>query len=214
MMSNDFDFPRPGADQIQAAASLSTATLHEAAGKIGALPSEIKPTAPGFKVSGPAFTVKNTPGDNLWLHRAIAAAQPGDVLLVDVFGHYEAGYWGDIMTTAATARGLGGLVINGCVRDGAEIAAGNFPVFARGLCIRGTGKDPAGQGFLAEPLAMGDCLIEPGDLVRGDMDGGVVIPRGELAEAIKNGQARDAKEADVMEKLRSGETTMGLYGWK
>ncbi|MDP6175353.1 MAG: 4-hydroxy-4-methyl-2-oxoglutarate aldolase, partial [Rhodospirillales bacterium] len=141
-------------------------------------------------------------------------AQPADVLLVDVFGHYEAGYWGDIMTTASVARGLGGLVINGCVRDGAEIAAGDFPVFSRGLCIRGTGKDPAGQGFLCEPLAMGDCLIQPGDLVRADMDGVVVIPLGQLDEAIEKGKARDAKEADVMAKLRAGETTMGLYGWK
>ena len=184
-MSNDSDFPRPNADQIQAAGALSTATLHEAAGKIGALPSEIKPVAAGFTISGPAFTVKNTPGDNLWLHRAIAAAQPADVLLV-----------------------------NGCVRDGAEIAAGDFPVFSRGLCIRGTGKDPAGQGFLCEPLAMGDCLIQPGDLVRADMDGVVVIPLGQLDEAIEKGKARDAKEADVMAKLRAGETTMGLYGWK
>lgn len=213
-MGNAFDFPRPAEELIQAAAALGTATLHEAAGKIGALPSAIKPIAPGGAICGPAFTVKSAPGDNLWLHRAIAAAQPGDVLLVDVFGHYEAGYWGDIMTTASLARGLGGLVIDGCVRDGAEIAASGFPVFARGLCIRGTGKDPAGQGFLAEPLALGDCLIEPGDLLRGDMDGVVVIPRGALAEAVEKGKARDVKEATVMEKLRAGETTMDLYGWK
>jgi 4-hydroxy-4-methyl-2-oxoglutarate aldolase len=207
-------FERTPADQVAKAAEISTATLHEAAGKIGALPSAIKPVAPGHSVSGPVFTVKSAPGDNLWLHRAIAAAQAGDVLVVDVFGHHEAGYWGDIMTTAAQAKGLGGLVIDGCVRDGAGIAAGNFPVFSRGLCIRGTGKDEAGQGFLAEPLPMGDVVVEPGDLVRGDTDGVVVIPRAQVAEAIEKGLARDAKEAEIMEKLRSGEGTMGLYGWR
>lgn len=101
------------AELAASARQFGTASLHEAAGKIGALPRAIKPMAPGFRVCGPAFTVHGPGNDNLWLHRAIVAAHPGDVLVAFVSGAYDAGYWGEIMSTAATAVDLGGLVIDG-----------------------------------------------------------------------------------------------------
>ena len=115
------DFDRVSAAVVAAARALPTATLHEAGGKIGALPSIIKPVAAAFRCCGPATTVHSPGGDNLWLHRALDIAQPGDVLVVHVSGAYEHGYWGEIMTTMAKARGLAGLVIEGCVRDEAAI---------------------------------------------------------------------------------------------
>ena len=122
--------------------------MHEAGGKIGALPSIIKPVAPAFRCCGPALTVHSPGGDNLWLHRALDVAQPGDVLVVHVSGAHEHGYWGEIMTTMAKVRGLAGLVIDGCVRDGVLLEQIGFPVFARGLCIRGTGKDYGAIGWI------------------------------------------------------------------
>jgi 4-hydroxy-4-methyl-2-oxoglutarate aldolase len=135
------DIERPAAELVKRAKTFGTATLHEAGGKIGALPSAIKPMDPSFVISGPAFTVHSPPGDNLWLHRAIAIAKPGDILVVYTEGVYEHGYWGEIMSTAGNAAKLGGLVIDACVRDGALLGKVGFAVFARGLCIRGTGKD-------------------------------------------------------------------------
>jgi 4-hydroxy-4-methyl-2-oxoglutarate aldolase len=134
-----------------AAAAFPTATLHEAAGKIGALPHAIKPVSNSFRLSGPALTVHSPGGDNLWLHRALYVAQPGDVLVVNVSGAYDHGYWGEIMSTAAKHRGLAGLVIDGCVRDGVLLETIGFPVFARGLCIRGTGKDFDARGWINAP---------------------------------------------------------------
>ena len=135
------DFERPAAALLRSASELPTSTIHEAAGRIGALP-----------VHSPA-------GDNLWLHRAIYLAQPGDVLVVDVEGGYEFGYWGEIMSCAARQRGLAGLVINGCVRDGATLASSDFPVFARGLCMRGTGKDYGARGWINYPTLIEDVVV-------------------------------------------------------
>ena len=208
------DFARPTADELAAAASISASTIHEAAGKIGALPAAIKPLDPTMRVCGPAFTVKGAPGDNLWLHYALAEARPGDVLVADVGGHYEAGYWGEVMTVSAQARGLGGLVINGCVRDGNEMIGLGFQVFARGTCMRGTEKDPKFKGALAQPLAMGDVIVQPGDLVIGDGDGVVVIPRQQVTAAIAASNAREAREAEMMDVLRTGKTSVEIYGWE
>ncbi|NKB50248.1 MAG: 4-hydroxy-4-methyl-2-oxoglutarate aldolase [Alphaproteobacteria bacterium] len=208
------DFARPSAAELAAAASISASTIHEAAGKIGALPAPIKPLDPKITVCGPAFTVRGAPGDNLWLHHALDQARPGDVLVVNVGGHYEAGYWGEVMTVSAQARGLAGLVINGCVRDGQAMVDLGFPVFARGTCMRGTEKDHNFKGDLAQPLPMGDVLVNPGDLVIGDGDGVVVIPREQVGDAIAASNARDAREVEMMEVLRTGKTTVEIYGWE
>ena len=77
---------------------------------------------------------------NINLHEAIYLAEPGDVLVASVEDYPQAGYWGDILTCAAQQRGLNGLVTDGCVRDADDIDLLDFPVFARGLNILGTGK--------------------------------------------------------------------------
>lgn len=207
------DFERVAPELVAKAAKFGTATLHEAAGKIGALPSAIKPMGAGFRLCGPAFTVHGPGTDNLWLHRAIAAAKPGDVLVAYVSGVYEAGYWGEIMSTGALSAKLGGLVIDGCVRDGDLLPGLGFPVFARGLCIRGTGKDFGATGWLNAPVMMGDIVVKPGDLVAGDIDGVVAIPRAQVAQVIDASRAREEKEADIMKQLRHGANTLDLYGW-
>lgn len=195
------------------ARKLPSASLHEAFAKRGNLPSAIKPVAPGFRICGPAVTVHGPGGDNLWLHRAIYAASPGDVLVICTNGVFEHGYWGEIMSAAAIARGLGGLVIDGCVRDGELLREFGFPVFARGLCIRGTGKDFGAIGWLNQPVLIGEVCIAPGDLIVGDADGVVAIPRAQAARVIEGAERREAEEARIVERLRAGETTLGIYGW-
>jgi 4-hydroxy-4-methyl-2-oxoglutarate aldolase len=151
------------------------------------------------------------PRDNMMLHRAIAAAGEGDVIVVYTSDFWEAGYWGEIMAVASRARGIAGLVIDGCVRDAEPITALGFPVFSRGLCIHGTTK--FGKGTLNEPITIGQVTIQPGDIVVGDRDGVVIVPKGKTAEAIEKARAREEKEARVMERLRNGETTLEIYGW-
>ncbi|OVZ56666.1 4-hydroxy-4-methyl-2-oxoglutarate aldolase [Pigmentiphaga sp. NML080357] len=207
------DIDRPTPEQLRQAAQLPSSTLHEAAGKIGALPSAIKPVHPSFRICGPAVTVQSPPADNLWLHRAIVAAQPGDVLVVHVGGHYEAGYWGEVMSQAARARGLAGLVIDGCVRDGAILERFGFPVYARGLCIRGTGKDFEARGWINAPTLFNDVVVHPGDLIVGDTDGVVAIPRTRIDEVLAKARQREEDEARIIERLAAGENSLDIYGW-
>ncbi len=190
---------------------LDAATVHEAYGRRGALPSEIKPIDPSFCVCGPAFTVDCPPGDNLWIHRALYAAQPGDVLVVQTRGEREAGYWGEILSEAAVAQRLAGLVIDGGVRDVERLAEIGFPVFASNVCLRGTGKDPTSDGRLDEPILVGATLVRPGDAVVADRDG-VVVVAAEAVEAVAAGaRERLRKEEDVIARLRGGETTLAIY---
>lgn len=197
-------------ETVERAVRLGTATLHEAAGKIGALPSAIKPVwdAPAF--GGPALTVRGPAADNLWLHRGLLEAEPGQVMVVTVDGHHEAGYWGEVMAVAAQARGLAGLVIDGCVRDVSALRELGFPVCARGLCIRGTDKDPNGDGAVHGSLRIGDVDIHAGDLVVADGDGVVVLPNELVEHTVTAGQEREAEEARILTALRGGENTVEL----
>ncbi len=200
-------------DQLELARKLGAATLHEAAGRIGALPSAIKPVNPAMRVAGPAFTVHVPAGDNLWIHRALYAAQPGDVLLVHVSGGTEWGYWGDILNTAAIARGLAGLVIDGGVRDSSNLAEMELPVFSNGICIRGTIKDYGGTAWMQKPVQIGNVIVRNGDLVVGDADGVVVIPRDAVPGALTKGVEREADEAAKIARIKAGERTIDIYGF-
>ncbi|MDE2453553.1 MAG: 4-carboxy-4-hydroxy-2-oxoadipate aldolase/oxaloacetate decarboxylase [Burkholderiales bacterium] len=208
------DPPRVEEAVVDAARALPTSTLHEAGAKVGALPSGLRPLAPTMRLCGPALTVHSPPGDNLWLHRALDIARPGEVLVVHVGGAWEHGYWGEIMATMAQARGLAGLVIDGCVRDGARLVEMGFPVFARGLCMRGTGKDFGAIGWINHPIRVGEITVEAGDLVAGDGDGVVVLPRERAAAIVEKARQREVDEAGLLQSLRAGESTLDLYGWR
>lgn len=190
----------------------SAATICEALGNINYLPSGIKPIAANMKVCGPAYTVQTMPRDNVLLHRAYAYAQAGDVLIANCSGFYEAGYWGDLMSIGAKTKGINGLVIDACVRDADDIEAMGFPVFSRGLCIRGTSNH--GDGTLNEPIIIGEVLINPGDIIVGDRDGVVVVPQDRIEETIEKAMAREAKEERTRAELRKGRVSIDIYGWR
>jgi 4-hydroxy-4-methyl-2-oxoglutarate aldolase len=196
---------------IKEISQFSAATLHEALGRYGNLPSGIKPISSKMKICGPAFTVKTMPRDNVLLHRAYAYAQAGDVIVANCSGFYEAGYWGDLMSLGAKTKGINGLVIDGCVRDADDIEAMDFSVFSRGLCILGTSNH--GDGTLNEPIIMGDWVVNPNDIIVGDRDGVVVIPQNRVEEAIEKAYARELKEENVRIELRKGLNSLQIYGW-
>jgi 4-hydroxy-4-methyl-2-oxoglutarate aldolase len=152
------------------------------------------------------------PNDNLWLHRAVYAARPGDVLVVDVAGHFEAGYWGEILSWAARSRGLAGVVIDGGVRDVARLAEIGVPVFSRCLSIRGTTKHADGRGRLNQPTVVGGLIVQPGDLVVGDDDGVVLLPRADVPGILEKALARQGRETEIIAQIRDGRTTLELFG--
>jgi 4-hydroxy-4-methyl-2-oxoglutarate aldolase len=189
---------------------LSAATVWEASGGKGALPPALKPISGDMVLCGTAVTVKAKPGDNLILHKAIYVAQAGDVLVADADSYTEAGAWGEIMAVAAQERGLAGLVLNGAARDAQAISEMGFPVFSRGLCIRGTQK--ISPGWINHPLTMEGVTIHPGDLVLGDRDGLVVVPHQEAAEILQKAKLREENEQSVIIRLRQGESTLDIFG--
>jgi 4-hydroxy-4-methyl-2-oxoglutarate aldolase len=189
----------------------SSASLHEAAGRLGALPGVIKPLAPGMRLCGQALPVRCPPGDNLWIHNALAAAGPGDVLVVETGRGLDFGYWGEIMATAALARGIAGLVITGGVRDSLALIALGLPTFSAIVSIRGTVKDRTGDGAVGEPVRIGDVVIRRGDLVFGDADGVVVLGPEIAAQAVERAAQRDRDEIQILEKVRAGALTLDVY---
>jgi 4-hydroxy-4-methyl-2-oxoglutarate aldolase len=192
---------------------VGSATIHEAMGKRGVVPTHIKPVHPEFRISGPAFPVRCRDGSNLAIHQALYAAAPGDVLVVQVeaAGSEQFGYFGEVMAEAAKSRGLGGLVLDGSVRDSEALAVVGFPVFAAGLSIRGTSKDPHPAPF-ADEIDFGSTVVRPGDLIVGDADGVVRVPAAEVESVLAAGRERDHAEVEVIRRLRAGERTLDLMG--
>jgi 4-hydroxy-4-methyl-2-oxoglutarate aldolase len=189
-------------DQLTQLRDLGTATVYEAQGAKGALDSGMKPIDPKVRLAGPALTVDARPADNLILHHAVLQAKPGDVLVVDAKGFMEAGPWGDVLTLQAMKLGIAGLVINGCVRDANLIIDLGFPVFCRGLSIKGTGKNQPGK--VNVPICIGDAVIRPGDIIVGDRDGLVVVAQDEVDMAIANSIAREEKEVQQRKAIEAG----------
>ncbi|CAG9225555.1 Dimethylmenaquinone methyltransferase [Paraburkholderia tropica] len=195
---------------LEQARRLGTSTLYEASGiATASVDPAIRTVWTGAAVAGAAYPLECAPGDNLAIHIAMERAPRGCVLVVSAAG-FVAGYWGEVLTVAAQAAGVAGLVIDGGVRDIAALAARRFPVFARGISVRGTRKDSAPSVGL--PMHLAGTPVAPGDLVVADDDGVIVIPAAHAAATLANGQARADKEAHMMAALAQGATTLDLLG--
>jgi len=193
---------RPARELIDPFRGIGTATVHEASGKKGYVDCAIKPITKGGRICGPAFTVQCHPRDNLMLHKALERAQPGDILVASVGGYHEAGYWGGLMATSAVARKLGGLAIDGCIRDSEEMIKMGFPIFCRGTCILGTTK--SALGLVNHPTLFGGVMVKPGDLILGDDDGMVIVSREECKSVLENSLQRIENEKKKTIQLAAG----------
>lgn len=187
----------------------STATLSEAAGLAVALSPELRPLWTGARLCGPAFTIQGAGGDNLALHHAVLQAPAGAILVADL-GGAPFGHWGEVLTVAAQHRGVTGLLIDGGVRDAAELEELGFPVFSRNNSIIGTRKDF--QGVFGGPVTVGGVTVHSGDLVVGDVDGVVALPLSGVDAVLDRADARVAKEKELMALIRQGHNTLDLYG--
>jgi 4-hydroxy-4-methyl-2-oxoglutarate aldolase len=201
-------FDRPDPALISQLAAHSSATIHEAQGRLGALSSSIKPVDVSMSLCGPAFTVRCAPRDNLMLQVAIAYAQPGDVIVVSAGEYAEAGSFGDVLANACQAKGIAGLVTDTGVRDTAELRELGFPVFSYSVSIKGTVKETIGP--LAEPILIGGELVRPGDVIRGDADGLVVVRREDLDDAIRLSREREEAEAAYIAAYRAGRNVIDV----
>ncbi|PAZ14521.1 S-adenosylmethionine--2-demethylmenaquinone methyltransferase [Streptomyces sp. SA15] len=203
-------FERPDAALVKQLGAFSSATIHEAQGRLGALDSAIKPVDHRMSLCGPAFTVQCAPRDNLMLQTAIAYARPGDVVVVSAGAYEEAGSFGDVLANACQAKGLGGLITDTGVRDTEDLRALGFPVFSRSVSIKGTVKETVGP--MCEPVTIGGVLVRPGDVMRADADGAVVVRREDAAAVTTASQERVDAEAGYISAYRAGRTVIEMCG--
>jgi RraA family protein len=194
------DFIRVPADVVAQAAKYQAAILADVAGRRGTL-DRLAPVAPGMKLAGPAFTVEVRAGDNLMIHAAMAMAKPGDVLVIDGKGDTSCALMGALMINACKVLQLGGIVIDGAVRDTEELRELGFPVFAVGANPNGPTKFIPGR--INWPISAGGVAVSPGDLVVGDADGVVVVEREKAASLLPLAAKKVADEAKRMDDIRA-----------
>lgn len=204
--------PASNMELVRQLASCSVATVHEALGKIGALDGAIRPLDRHMKLCGRALTVACHPSDNLMLIKAVSMASPGDVIVMDAGDCLNAGPFGEVMAVDCLAHSVAGFVTSGSVRDTEAIVERGFPVFCRGVSVRGTAKESLGK--INHPVSVGGVIVYPGDYVLGDADGVVVVPHDRIAEAIEVSVKREEKEKKVMERLMHGEHLFDIYGYQ
>jgi regulator of RNase E activity RraA len=155
-----------------------------------------------IRLAGPALTVRTGPADNLFVHKAIDVAQPGDVIVVDCCGGRSHAFVGEMMARHAQSRGVAGIVVDGPVRDSAELGDLRIPVYAAGVSTAGPWKN--GPGELAYPVCCGGVPVMPGDLVVGDGDGVVIVPRADAAAVIAAAEAVRVQEATAFGEIEAG----------
>jgi 4-hydroxy-4-methyl-2-oxoglutarate aldolase len=199
---------RHEADAVSRLAKFSSATIHEAQGRKGALSSRIKPIDRAMSFCGPAVTVRCAPRDNLMLQVAIHYAEAGDVILAAAGEYEEAGTFGDVLGNAMKSKGLAGLVTDSGVRDTQDLIELGLPVFSGRIAIKGTVKETIGP--INHPVVFGDEIIYPGDVLRGDADGVVVVRKDEIEEVIRLSQERDDAERELISLYQAGGTTIEL----
>ncbi|WP_411108961.1 4-carboxy-4-hydroxy-2-oxoadipate aldolase/oxaloacetate decarboxylase [Streptomyces sp. c-19] len=203
---------RADPEEVAALSAYGVATIHEAMGRVGLMRPYLRPVYPRARLCGTAVTVLLQPGDNWMLHVAAEQIREGDVVVAACTTESEDGFFGELLATSFRARGGQGLVIDGGVRDVADLERMDFPVFARAVNAKGTVK--ATLGSVNVPVVCANALVRPGDVVVGDGDGVVVVPRERVAEVAAAAARREAAEEGKRARFRAGELGLDMYGMR
>ena len=195
---------RVGPDMIEKWRTIPVANASDCMSRLTAGGPRLRPYHAETILCGPAFTVKTRPGDNLMVHKALDIALPGDVVVVDAGSDLTNSIVGEIMVSYARERGLGGIVINGSIRDSAAISRQKFPVYAAGVTHRGPMR--SGPGEIGRSIAIDGMVIEPGDLIIGDADGLLSIPFDQVAEVYSAAVAKRDAEGKILSDVLAGKS--------
>jgi regulator of RNase E activity RraA len=193
--------PRPDPDLVRGFRGMASSNLSDAMGRFHFMdPGIVSRT--GFPLCGPAVTVNARPGDNLMVHKALEVAEKGDVIVVSTNGGTTSAIFGELMCHSALAAGLGGLVVDGAVRDVEGITALGLPVFSRSVCPGACDKD--GPGEVNVPISCGNTVVMPGDIIVGDADGVAVVPQADAAQVLERVASLVESEAKRIEAIQGG----------
>jgi RraA family protein len=199
------EIERPDPDVVAGFGDFETPAISDLMNRLYTMVQAIRPlTDPSLRILGPACTVKVYPGDNLMVHKSLDIAKPGDILVVDAGGSPMTAVLGDLVSTKARHRGIGGVIVDGLIRDlPAILALGDFPVYARG--VTPIGPLHRGPGEVNMPISAGGIVVHPGDVIVGDLNGVVVVPREIAPDLLSRLRARAATEAAYVEAVARGE---------
>ena len=191
-------------------ARLGSATVYEAAGREGLVDVEFKQFPPGARACGPARIARCGQGDNLMVHAAMEALQPGEVLVITMPEPAPFALFGGLLATQARVRGAAAVLVDAAVRDVDELVADGPPTWTRWVRIQGAVK--ATPGELDVPVTVGGAVIRPGDAVVLDADGVAVVSAEQVDEVLAGALEREAKEQAKGEKLAGGALSYDLDG--
>ena len=202
------DIPkRPDPKLIAEFRKMVTPHLSDSLERLYAGGPRLRPMHKAGTLAGPAYTVKTAAGDNLLVHKALDTARPGDVIVVDAGGLCDNAIIGELMSARAKQRGIAGMVIWGAIRDSAEIAGSEYPIFAAGVTHRGPYKN--GPGEINVPIMMGGMPVAPGDIIVGDADGLVAIPQESAERVLASARSILEKETQSMKEIVAGTVDRG-----
>ncbi|GER23898.1 methyltransferase [Zafaria cholistanensis] len=197
-------FERPAPELVARLAALPAANIGDAMDRLGVADSAIQAIWPGAKLAGPAFTVWVAAGDNRGIHESLAVAQPGDVVVVAGGGDTSRALLGELIGERAISAGLAGFALDGAARDAEVLGEIGLPVFARATTPAGPYKN--GPSRIAVPIAFGGVPVLPGDIIIGDSDGVVVVPRDQAERIAEAAEAVFADEADRRARIVAART--------
>ena len=197
------EIPRPPQELVEALGKLETTYLSDAMNRFGGMDANIRPAGPGMRIAGPAITVRVPPGDNLMVYKAFEIAQPGNIIAIEAHGFTSVAQWGDLTSMIAKGLNLGGAVTDGALRDVAGIREVGLPVFSKPWVVPNGGfKD--GPGEVNVPVAVGGVPILPGDILVGDENGVMVVPRLDAEVVLRKAQAVAEYEVHTIQRFAEG----------
>jgi 4-hydroxy-4-methyl-2-oxoglutarate aldolase len=201
---------------IARAAQFGVADLHEAlgtvAGRMCLMSPAMRPIATGQRMCGPAVTAWNYPGDNLMIHGVLDLAQAGQVLVLTNGGSAQGALWGDVACNFAVKKGVAGTVVHGATRDTDAIAALGYPVWSTAISVEHPEK--RGPGAINVPIVVDGVYVEPGDIMVGDGDGVLVIPRALLMATVEGAETRAAAEIVFRQRIAAGEKLLDILNMR
>jgi 4-hydroxy-4-methyl-2-oxoglutarate aldolase len=197
-------------DHMAELARLGSATVYEGGGRIGYVDADLVQVIPGSRVAGPARTVTCAQGDNHMVHAAMAALQPGEVLVLTMPEPAPVALVGDLLATQAKVHGAAALLIDAAIRDREELVELGLPIWARWVRVKGADKDT--PGTIGDPVSVGGATINTGDVLVLDADGVAVVEAGDVQRVLEGAQARERKEAIKRERLQAGELSYEMDG--
>lgn len=195
---------------IDGLAECGVATVHEAQGRIGLMGANMRPVFRGSRIAGRAVTVSVPPCDNWNIHLAIEHCARGDIMVVAPESPSDAGYFGELLACAFVARGIRGLIIDAGVRDVAELAEMEYPVWSTAISAQGTIKKSTAP--INAPLVCASTLVHPGDVIVADDDGVCVVSADIASDVLEKSRAREEREAEARARLRAGELSVDVFG--